>query len=101
MTPKDQQVEQVVTTTTVGAIANVRAKQRAISAEKAAKEVRGILRANFDVITSIDPSILDVKVAHNDGNRWPAMHADVERYVTDRAFRAEANARLRSKAPKD
>jgi hypothetical protein len=87
---KAEQVE--VTTTTVGAIANVRATQRAISADKAAKEVRGILRANFDVVTAIDPSILDVKVAHNDGNRWPAMHADVERYVTDRAFRAEMNA---------
>lgn len=94
MSPKAEQVEQQVTT--VGAIANVRAQQRAISADKAAKEVRGILRANFDVITSIDPTILDVKVAHNDGNRWPAMHADVERYVTDRAFRAEMNTAHRA-----
>ena len=82
---------------TVGEIASVRAAQRGITADKAAKEVRGLLRANFDVITAIDPSILEVKVAANDGNRWPAMDARVLEYVTSRSARAAMNAQVRGK----
>jgi len=82
---------------TVGEIAAVRATQRGITADKAAKEVRGLLRANFDVITTIDPSILEVKVAANDGNRWPAMDARVMEYVTSRSARAAFNAQVRGK----
>jgi hypothetical protein len=93
MATKQNDAERV----TVGTIANARAEQRAITADKAAKEVRGLLRANFDVITKLDPSILEVKAAANDGNRWPAMHPDVHEYVTSRTFRAEANAKHRAK----
>lgn len=82
---------------TVADMAVARAKQRGISAEKAAKEVRGILRANFNVITKLDPSITKVKDRQNDGNRWPAMNANVREYVLDRSKRAAANAKYAKK----
>jgi hypothetical protein len=82
---------------TVGDLATARAKQRGISADKAAKEVRGILRANFNVITKLDPSITKVKDRANDGNRWPAMNANVREYVLDRSKRAAANAKYATK----
>ena len=80
---------------TVSDLANARAKQRGISADKAAKEVRGLLRANFDVITRLDTSILKVKDRANDGNRWPAMNGDVRAYVLDRSKRAAFNSKHR------
>jgi hypothetical protein len=78
---------------TIGDLANSRAKQRGISSDKAAKEVRGILRANFAVVTKLDPSITKVKERANDGNRWPALNTNVRDYVLDRSKRAAANAK--------
>jgi hypothetical protein len=78
---------------TVTDIARKRAKARGISEDKAAKEVRGILRANFDVITKLDPSIVKVKERANDGNRWPAMKVDVDKFVNDRSYRAATIAK--------
>jgi hypothetical protein len=78
---------------TVTDIARKRAKARGISEDKAAKEVRGILRANFDVVTKLDPSIVKVKERANDGNRWPAMRVDVDKFVNDRSYRAATIAK--------
>jgi hypothetical protein len=90
----DTPAEQVAATHTVSHIAVERAAQRGISADKAAKEVRGILRANFDVITKLDPSILEAKSSHNDGVRWPALNDDVRTFVLDRSKRAELKAKV-------
>lgn len=82
----------VVASHTVASLAIARAKQRNIEVGKAAKEVRGILRANFADVVRIDPSILEVKSSANDGNRWPALNADVRDFVLDRAKRAAMKA---------
>lgn len=65
----------------VGQLAVERAKARGIDTSRAAKEIRGKLRANFDTVTKLDPSILKAKKAANDGNRWPAMNAKVREFV--------------------
>lgn len=83
-----------VTSHTVSQLAVERAGQRGITADKAAKEVRGLLRANFDTIVKLDPTILDVKSSHNDGTRWPALNDDVRTFVLDRKSRAELKARV-------
>jgi hypothetical protein len=48
---------------------------------RAAKDVRGRLRANFDAVCKLDPSIRKAKDAANDGNRWPAMNEKVYAFV--------------------
>jgi hypothetical protein len=73
---------------TVGQIAVVRAKARGIDTARASKEVRGILRANFDAVCKLDPRIRKHKTHHNDGNRWPAMNAKVREYVLDKSKRS-------------
>lgn len=66
---------------TVSQMAVKRAKNKGIGTDRAAKEVRGFLRANFDTIVKLDPTILKSKSRANDGNRWPAMNAKVAEYV--------------------
>lgn len=66
---------------TVGNLAVERAKKRNIDTSRAAKEIRGKLRANFDTVCKLDPSILKAKSAANDGNRWPAMNAKVREFI--------------------
>lgn len=65
----------------VGQLAVERAKARGIDTSRAAKEIRGKLRANFDTVCKMDPTILKAKSAANDGNRWPAMNAKVREFV--------------------
>lgn len=66
---------------TVGQLAVERAKARGIDTSRAAKEIRGKLRANWDTITKLDPAIKKAKSAPNDQNRWPAMNAKVRDFV--------------------
>ena len=66
---------------TVSAMAIERAKRKNIDTSKAAKEIRSRLRANFDTIVKLDPSVSKVKSAPNDGNRWPAMNAKVREFI--------------------
>ena len=66
---------------TVSQMAVERAKRKQIPPDRAAKEVRGLLRREFDHVTKLDPSIKRAKSAHNDGNRWPAMNAKVAAFV--------------------
>lgn len=66
---------------TVGQLAVERAKARNIDTSRAAKEIRGKLRANFDTVTKLDPAIRKAKDSANDGNRWPAMNAKVRDFV--------------------
>ena len=65
----------------VGQLAVERAKARNIDTSRAAKEIRGKLRANFDTVCKLDPSIKKAKSAANDGNRWPAMNEKVREFV--------------------
>lgn len=62
---------------TVSALAIERAKAKNIPVDRAAKEIRGRLRSNWADVIKADPSILKVKSAHNDGNRWPAVNEKV------------------------
>jgi hypothetical protein len=58
----------------IGAIAQVRAKHAGHGdVSRSAKEVRALLRKNFDRACALQPSIKKVKSAANDGNRWPAL----------------------------
>jgi hypothetical protein len=66
---------------TVSQMAVARAKARGIDTSRAAKDVRGRLRANFDKVCKLDPSIRKAKDAANDGNRWPAMNEKVYQFV--------------------
>jgi hypothetical protein len=61
----------------VSQIAVQRAKVRNIDTSRAAKEVRSRLRANFDAVCKLDPTVAKVKSAANDGNRWPALNMRV------------------------
>lgn len=61
----------------VSEIAEMRATMRGIDSSRAAKEVRGKLRANFADIVKLDPRIAKVKTRANDGNRWPAVNGKV------------------------
>lgn len=67
--------------TTVGAIAQKRAKAKGIDVSRAAKEVRGRLRANFAQLEKAAPKLYgpkgSVKQKANDGNRWGAIPASV------------------------
>lgn len=75
---------------TVTDMAKARAKARGIDTATAAKEVRGRLRANFDAVCKLDPSIKKSKERANDGNRWPAMNAKVYGFVTSTKARTTA-----------
>lgn len=66
---------------TVSQLAVERAKARGIDTNRAGKDIRGRLRANFDTVCKLDPSIRKAKDAANDGNRWPAMNAKVREFV--------------------
>ncbi len=70
-------------TFTVGDMAKIRAQKRGIDPYRAAKEVRGRLRANFAEVCKLDPSVSKVKSAANDGNRWPAMNAKVRDLIVN------------------
>lgn len=61
----------------VSQIAVQRAKVRNIDTSRAAKEVRSRLRANFDTVCRLDPTVSKVKSAANDGNRWPELNVKV------------------------
>ena len=67
--------------TTVAKMAIERSKRKQIPTDRAAKEVRGLLRREFDHVVKLDPTIKRAKTAHNDGNRWPAMNAKVAAFV--------------------
>jgi len=67
--------------TSVAKMAIERAKRKNIPTDRAAKEVRGLLRREFDHVVKLDPTIKRAKSAHNDGNRWPAMNAKVAAFV--------------------
>jgi len=67
--------------TSVSKMAVERAKRKGIPTDRAAKEVRGLLRREFDHVVKLDPTIKRAKSAHNDGNRWPAMNAKVAAFV--------------------
>lgn len=62
---------------TVSQIAVQRAKVRNIDTSRAAKEVRSRLRANFDTVCKLDPTVSKAKSAANDANRWPALNMRV------------------------
>lgn len=62
---------------TVDDVAKMRAQMRGIDVSRAAKDVRGKLRANFAEVVKADPNVAKVKTAANDGNRWPAFNAKV------------------------
>lgn len=66
---------------TVSDLARMRAKQRGIDESRAAKEVRGRLRANFAHVCKLDPSIARVKERANDGNRWPVLNRKVAEFI--------------------
>lgn len=83
---------------TVGDLSILRAKQRGVDTSRAAKEVRGILRANWSVVTALDPSIVKAKSAANDQNRWPAMNAKVATFVLDRTKRDGLRSEATTKA---
>lgn len=63
-------------------LAEMRAAARGIDVGRAAKEVRGRLRANFAQVVKLDPRIAKVKVRANDGNRWPVVNAKVAALAT-------------------
>jgi len=75
--PKRKRAE----STTVSALAVKRAKQRNIDVSRAAKDVRGRLRANFSALEKAAPKLYgpkgSVKQSANDGNRWGAIPASV------------------------
>jgi len=58
-------------------IAEIRASMRGIDVSRAAKEVRGKLRANFAEVVKLDPRVSKVKTRANDGNRWPSVNGRV------------------------
>ena len=68
-------------TTTVGAIAQKRAKAKNIDVSRAAKEVRGRLRANFSALEKAAPKLYgpkgEVKKTANDGARWGVIPVSV------------------------
>lgn len=68
-------------TYTVSQLAAIVAERKGIDTSRAGKLVRSKLRANFDTVTKLDPSVKKVKTAANDGNRWPAMNANVRAMV--------------------
>jgi protein-tyrosine-phosphatase len=68
-------------TYTVSQLAVERAKVRGIDTSRAAKEIRSRLRANFDHVCKLDSSVRKAKESANDGNRWPAMNADVRTFI--------------------
>lgn len=68
-------------TYTVQELAEMRANVRGIDVSRAAKDVRGRLRANFAAIVKLDPNVAKVKTAANDGNRWPAVNGKVAQLV--------------------
>lgn len=76
-------VESIVPTGTysVDDMAKIRANVRGIDVGRAAKDVRGRLRANFADVVKLDPNVAKVKSAANDGNRWPAMNGKVAALV--------------------
>lgn len=61
----------------VAQIAEMRATMRGIDIGRAAKEVRGKLRANFADVVKLDPRVSKIKSRANDGNRWPAVNGKV------------------------
>lgn len=68
-------------TYSVDDMAKIRANVRGIDVGRAAKDVRGRLRANFADVVKLDPNVAKVKSAANDGNRWPAMNGKVAALV--------------------
>ncbi len=83
--------DDAVKTYTVGVMATTLAGKRNIDATKAAKLVRSKLRANFAAVAAADPVVAQAKSAANDGNRWPAMNADVFAFVTEGTKLPDAN----------
>lgn len=78
-TPKAKKTRAKRETYTIGQLAVMRAKEKGIDSSRAAKEIRGRLRANFDAVVKMQPSVGKAKSAANDGNRWPAISTTVVR----------------------
>ncbi len=66
-------------TFTVSQLAAMYAADRDIDTSRAGKMIRSKLRANFDTVCKLDPSVRKIKSNANDGNRWPAMNDDVRK----------------------
>lgn len=63
---------------TIGQLAVQRAKAQGHGdTSRAAKEIRGKLRANFTTVVKLQPNVSKAKSSANDGNRWPSISARV------------------------